>query len=273
MFIYSVDDAKWNNVPSDTLQGGPAPRGGASMSTVMQNGTFFSIIIGGYPLNDTKNVYIYSWNGTKWMTLPHLPDLPELAYHTAVTTGQGNIIVFGGEDKMEEALSGGTYVITFNSTLSTVNASLLKLPLSPSARKGQGATYLDNQMILYGGDYGDKIEDMGNVWQFVVEAECKSWNSCGECLLASCFWCVDDKSNHTYCVAGKKGPFVPNSCPSGGWNTLNISNCRLEKKPHTVLVVITIVVLVVIAVLVVATYVVDCKKGQATGGGYEPIIG
>jgi len=244
---------------------GPSPGEGATMN-IFKNGTYAAVLIGG--TNGTANVHIFQFDNKTWIPLA-VPGLPDLAYHTASITAANNVIIFGGEDLSSHHASGKTYVLAVDST--SANSSNPHFnSTTPSPRTRHGAVYAHNRMLLYGGDYATG-EGPSSMWQLAVEGECSMWSSCGECLLADCFWC---RPNGTYfCVAGFEAPYIPTTCTSSGWNSTNIVCCRRAHPTSTALVAATVVILVAIAILVIATYIVDWKKGKATGGGYEPIMG
>jgi hypothetical protein len=108
-----------------------------------------------------------------------------------------------------------TYDISVNTTVLTMNVTRIHFNTStPSARIGHGAVYAENRMLLYGGNYHQgerylkllKSRDLfffrssGYAWQLVVEGECLDFKTCGECLLAGCYWCSPNAT--PYCVAG-----------------------------------------------------------------------
>jgi len=264
--LFNTTTHMWDTV-TNTMGLGPSPRQGATMN-VFKNDTTVAVIVGGTPLNGTANIFLYQFENKTW--IPISAGLPDLSYHTATITVGNRVLIFGGEEP-SKIISSTTYVLSV--TDDSVTSQALTFNASehtPSPRFEHGAVYSHNRMLLYGGEYTEG-ESSSTMWQLVVETECREWMTCGECLLASCYWC--NPNGTTFCVAGAALPYIPSTCTFQGWNVNDIVCCRRSHPTSMGLVVATIIILVAIAILVVATYIVDWKKGKASSGGYEPIMG
>eukprot|EP01127_Copromyxa_protea_P003294 TRINITY_DN13127_c0_g1_i1.p1 TRINITY_DN13127_c0_g1~~TRINITY_DN13127_c0_g1_i1.p1 ORF type:complete len:432 (-),score=95.11 TRINITY_DN13127_c0_g1_i1:61-1356(-) len=245
----------------------PTPQGASFNVVTSEKHESFAIVISANQLS------YYSFASGNWTNV--VSQALALSYHTAVTTISNHLIVLGG-------VSGGkasdaTYYLAVNFTQSeahTIGITVEQVQLNgtkPVARQNAAAVYDQNRVLVYGGKY-QKGESSSEIWQLSVERECTQFTTCGECLLAKCFWC-NPNSTTPVCVAGSVTPYVASTCTASGWNNGQLLKCRIEHPAATWLIASTIVVLVVIAILVVATYVVDYKKGKASSGGYEPIVG
>lgn len=244
----------------------PTPQGASFNVVTSDKHENFAIVI------SENQLSYYSFESGNWT---NVAQALTLSYHTTVTTISNHLIAFGGVSAGK--LSDATYYLAVNFTQTEANTIGIEVQqvhlngTTPVARQNAAAVYNQNRVLVYGGKF-QKGESPADVWQLSVEIECAQFQTCGECLLAKCFWCNPNSTAHV-CVAGSVTPYVASTCTASGWNNSQIEKCRNEHPAATWLIASTIVVLVVIAILVVATYVVDYKKGKASSGGYEPIVG
>jgi len=281
--LYNLMNNSWSTFKSDEKFGPPASEGSTLTNVVhtdqnTNKASPYLVVLGGSPLNHNQTLlYVFNYTTLSWAKPVPVP-IPALAYHTTISTKDGNLVVFGGLT-MDNQLNSDTYVIEYEPMNSHVNVTRLdgNNMTDPVARRGHAALFEFNRMLVYGGNVEGAEETPGDVWQFVIEKECLEYNtSCGRCLLGGCYFCdpnITDDHKDSYCVAGKRHPFIGSSCTKPGWNTNDIKMCRPDKKAPLALTISTIVSVVVIFILVVAVYFVDFKKGKATSGGYEPIGG
>jgi len=246
VYIYDTNTKNWTlQIPTGGQA--PSPRSGASVVTFQD-----SIVVYGGTCNGVyySDIWSYSLTGKTWSneTVAGRAQLPALAYHAAGLATNSTFYVFGGASMTSTATSNlySYNILSKNWTQIILNG--------PSARQQSSLTVSGNRLFIFGGT--DLTNYYNDVWQLVLEKDCKSLK-CDDCTKASfCGWCT----SRTLCVAGNESTvFISSSCVDPEY-TRKLTLCPEEGFPSWAIALIVIGGVVLIGIIVFAIMKVRSKS-------------